>query len=173
LADPQEELQTPLFAHECLGGYDFASADDGFEHDYEEEPMIRPGSSWSDSHGFYTTTEDIDVHDPSIEKFPSDRHSIMDTLRTIQSSSSVDHSHFESFLESPRFAPRRQSVDSNDDGSVLSGGSLSPTSTRKRDSRLSHSTVGRTKSAVSLRSITEEGSKQGYDNPNALQIEQD
>jgi ATP-dependent RNA helicase MRH4 len=171
LGDPEEELKTPLFAHESFGAYDFATADDGLDPDYEDEPMIRPDSSWSAPHDLYTTDE-IDLHDPTLEKFPSDRGSIMDTLRRIQSSSSVDHSHFESFLQSPRFAPRRQSVDSNDEGSILTSGSLSPTSNRKRDSRLSHSSVGRTKSAVSLRSIAEEGSKQGHESSNALKIEQ-
>lgn len=76
----------------------------------------------------------------------------MDTLRKIQSSSS-EHAPGE-----PRSDSRRASVESTED-SALSTGSLSPTSQvvfRKRDSRPSHSSFGKTKSAVSLGSIAEE-----------------
>lgn len=156
--ESQADLNTPLFAHESLGGYEFV--DDCFDHGYYEhpndyyDPDIRRQSSRVGSQDF-GPLDDSDLADPGLEKFPSDRSSIMGTLGTIQPSSSVDHSHFEDFLGASCFNPR-SSIDSD---SVLSSGSLSPTSTKKRDPFSTHSGLSRIKSTNSLGLIAEENMK--------------
>ena len=135
-------LKTPLFAHESFGAYQVV--DDGFDHETHGKVAKSPDSrrSLSDYDG-----EGIDIDDPTLERFPSDRSSVLDTLRKIQSGHDENRVHAEDFQSS-----RRTSVDTSD-GSM---GSLSPTSTRKRESRLSQSSAGHTKSAVSLGAIAEE-----------------
>lgn len=144
-----EEMKMPLFAHECLGAYDF-----GEESDSAPIAVNSPGqgSRAKSKHG---ESSDIDVNDPTLETFPSDRGSILDAIRTIQTHLGEDQTHLEDIPLSPRvISSRRTSLDSNDD-LCLSPASLSPTVTRRRDSRPSYS-FGRTRSLVSLGSIEEE-----------------
>ncbi|POR34082.1 Uncharacterized protein TPAR_05685 [Tolypocladium paradoxum] len=140
--DLESGLKTPLFAHESFGAYEVV--DDGFDHETYDKAAKSPDSrpSLSD-YG----AGDVDIDDPTLERFPSDRSSVLDTLRKIQSGHDENRVHSEDFQSS-----RRTSVDSSD-GSM---GSLSPTSTRRRENRLSHSSFGHTRSAVSLGSIAEE-----------------
>ena len=92
---------------------------------------------------------------PTLESFPSDRGSIFGAIRSIQTHLGEDQTHLEDIPSSPRvISSRRTSLDSSDD-LCLSPASFSPTITRRRDSRPSHS-FGRTRSAVSLGSIEEE-----------------
>ena len=140
--DYKLELKTPLFAHESFGAYEVV--DDGFDHETHEKAAKSPDSRLSMSdYG----AEDIDMDDPTLERFPSDRLSVIGTLRKIQAGHDENRVHPEDLQSS-----RRTSVDTSD-GSM---GSLSPTSTRKREHRLSQSSVGHTKSAVSLGAIAEE-----------------
>jgi ATP-dependent RNA helicase MRH4 len=102
--------------------------------------------------------DQVDINDPSIEKFPSEKTSVFDSLRKIQSSLTADSI---SIDEPPTFSQlefRRPSIDSSEDGATSTGSMspTSPTSLRKRESRVSHSSFGKTKSAVSLTSIAEE-----------------
>lgn len=148
-------MKTPLFAHESFGAYEFV--DDGFDHAELDEPTLSLRLSRSISKD--ATPEEIDVNDPTIERFPSERVSVMDTLRKIQSSSSQDHAVLDSSPLSPSIGSRKSSVDSAADDGVTSTDTLSPTSStasRRRESRLSHSSFSKTKSAVSLGSIAEE-----------------
>jgi ATP-dependent RNA helicase MRH4 len=141
---------SPLFAHESLGGYAFV--DDCFDHDPAPASDNRRISvSIKDS--FLMSNPDID--DPTLEKFPSDRTSIFDALRKVQTTLDDDVIQADGPFAASYDSSRRTSVDSGDD-SLLSVGSLSPTSTRRRESRHSHSSVGRNRSAVSLGSIAEE-----------------
>ncbi|KAG7419810.1 hypothetical protein Forpe1208_v002708 [Fusarium oxysporum f. sp. rapae] len=147
--EDSEEMKMPLFAHECLGAYDF-----GEEPDSAPIAVNSPGQS-SRAKSKHDESSDIDVNDPTLETFPSDRGSILDTIRTIQTHLGEDQTHLEDIPLSPRvISSRRTSLDSNDD-LCLSPASLSPTVTRRRDSRPSHS-FGRTRSLVSLGSIEEE-----------------
>lgn len=144
-----DNLKTPLFAHECIGAYDFADISD-HELDEREAPrrQSRPKSKDLEA--------EFDVNDPTIEPFPSDRTSIMDALRTIQTHLSEDQTHLDDIPSSPRvMSARRTSIDSIDETS-LSPAALSPTTSRKRDSRLSHSSASRNRSAASLGPIAEE-----------------
>ncbi|KAL7789253.1 P-loop containing nucleoside triphosphate hydrolase protein [Trichoderma afarasin] len=143
-----EELKTPLFAHECFGAYEFV--DDALDHDALDDSKLR-----QDSKPKLTEydVDDVDMNDPTIEQFPSDKTSIFSTLRKIQSSLSEDQAIVDDQQPSPRLDGRRSSVDSDD--SLLSAGSLSPVTARKRENRMSTSS-GRNRSLVSLGSIAEE-----------------
>ena len=102
------------------------------------------------------TLEEVDINDPTIEKFPSERGSVMDVLRKVQSSSSADNVQIDSALLSPSIASRKSSIDSAADELTETLGPTSPTTSRRRENRPSHSSFHKTKSAVSLGSIAEE-----------------
>ncbi|KAL7937660.1 P-loop containing nucleoside triphosphate hydrolase protein [Trichoderma chlorosporum] len=143
-----EELKTPLFAHECFGAYDFV--DDALDHDALDDSKLRHDSKPKLAE---YDIDGVDMNDPTIEQFPSDKSSIFNTLRKIQSSTSEDQAVIDDSQPSPRLDGRRSSVDSDD--SLLSVGSLSPVTARKRENRMSTSS-GRNRSLVSLGSIAEE-----------------
>lgn len=144
--DVADELKTPLFAHECLGAYDFEDE----ESEEEACPGVPPKSDVnlkSDDH----SPVNVDLNDPTIEKFPSDRTSILDALRTIQTHLDEDKLHLDDTQSSPQaVSSNRPNIDTADEMS------LSPNSTRTREHRLSHSSFGRSRSVVSLGSIAEE-----------------
>ncbi|KAK5990224.1 hypothetical protein PT974_08490 [Cladobotryum mycophilum] len=142
-SENEDDLKTPLFAHECFGAYEFV--DDGLDHDNDFESQQRRNSRAKSTD--YTINQ-LDLNDPTLERFPSEKSSVLDTLRKIQSSTSEDQLH----LDDPN--SRRTSVDSADD-IVFSPASLSPTTTRRRDNRMSTSSV-RNRSLASLGSIAEE-----------------
>ncbi|GKU13399.1 unnamed protein product [Fusarium langsethiae] len=149
--DDSEEMKMPLFAHECLGAYDLG---DDTDHDSTLNVNSSPGQT-SKIKTVHDKTAELDVNDPTLESFPSDRGSILGAIRSIQTHLGEDQTHLDDIPSSPRvISSRRTSLDSNDD-LCLSPASLSPTITRRRDSRPSHS-FGRTRSAVSLGSIEEE-----------------
>jgi ATP-dependent RNA helicase MRH4 len=150
-----ESLKTPLFAHESFGAYEFV--DDGFDHvPVENSNQRRFSKSLKDCF----MSNDLDLDDPTLEKFPSDRGSIFEALRKIQTTLDDDAVQADVVNSVPYDSSGRTSMDSADD-LTLSPCSVSPTSTRRRDSRHSHSSVGRTKSAVSLGSIAEEDNPKG------------
>lgn len=149
----QDTVGTPLFSHESFGACDFA--DDDLDHG---GLGLIATLSKSKSASTDCAIEDVDVNDPTIEKFPEDRGSVIDTLRKIQSSLTEDQVPVENAPPSPRNMGWRASIELADDGHA-SPGSLSPaspTASRVRDNRLSHSSFGKNKSAVSLSSIAEE-----------------
>lgn len=148
----QEPIRTPLFAHESFGGYEFV--DDGFDHTELDETTASLQQSRSVSRD--SALEDVDINDPTIEKFPSERGSVMDVLRKIQSSSSRDNIKVDSSPLSPSISSRKSSIDSTAEESTETLSPTSPTTSRKRENRLSHSSFQKTKSAVSLGSIPEE-----------------
>ncbi|KAM0346874.1 hypothetical protein ACHAPU_005214 [Fusarium lateritium] len=146
-----EDMKMPLFAHECLGAYDF---EEQAEHDLAPIAGGSPRQN-GNAKSQHDKVANIDVNDPTLENFPSERGSILDAIRTIQTHLGEDQTHLDDIPSSPRvISSRRTSLDSNDD-LCLSPVTLNPTVTRRRDSRPSHS-FGRTRSAVSLGSIEEE-----------------
>ncbi|KAF4984026.1 hypothetical protein FZEAL_684 [Fusarium zealandicum] len=153
IKDETDDIKMPLFAHECLGAYEFGDDDS----DHEDVPSASNSPELhAKTRSNKSDTTDVDVNDPTLEKFPSDRGSILDALRTIQTHLGEDHTHLDDIPTSPRVvSARRTSLDSADELS-LSPAPLSPTTTRRRESRLSHSSFGRSRSAVSLGPIAEE-----------------
>ncbi|KAH7162602.1 hypothetical protein B0J13DRAFT_517855 [Dactylonectria estremocensis] len=143
--DTANDLKTPLFAHECLGAY-------SVESDESEEEAVSGSHPQRDvrlNSNEYSTA-DVDLNDPTIEKFPSDRTSIMDALRTIQTHLSEDKTHLDGIPTSPRVVSSPLSThDATDEVS------LSPNPRRMRENRLSHGSSGRSRSVVSLGSIAE------------------
>ncbi|KAF7563827.1 hypothetical protein G7046_g330 [Stylonectria norvegica] len=142
------DLKTPLFAHECFGAYELPDDDSDLDIYEKESPrqVMRPKSKDLD-------VTNVDINDPTLEKFPSDRTSILDALRTIQTHLGEDHTQLRDIPLSPRVvASSAESIDEN----ALSTSPLSSTSSRRRDSRPSHSSFGRSRSAVSLGSIQED-----------------
>lgn len=123
--------------------------DDALDHEALDDSKMRRDSK--PKLGDYEI-DDVDMNDPTIEQFPSDKSSIFNTLRKIQSSLSEDQPVIDDSQPSPRLDGRRSSVDSDD--SLLSVGSLSPVTARRRENRMSSS--GRNRSVVSLGSIAEE-----------------
>lgn len=108
--DDGADLKTPLFAHECFGAYEFV--DDGLDHHEVSDKVPKSmdhGLSLSDYE-----TDRIDPGDPTLERFPSDKSSVMDTLRKIQSCTDEHRLHLEDLSIDPR-ASRRTSVDSSDE----------------------------------------------------------
>lgn len=148
-----DDYKTPLFAHECLGAYDLG--EDESDHEAVASASSSPNQRTKRTSREYTPV-DVDMNDPTLEKFPSDRTSIMGALRHIQTHLDEDQTHLEDIPSSPRpISARRASIESNDDIS-LSPMAISPTSTRRRESRHSHSSFGRARSPVSLGAIAEE-----------------
>lgn len=146
-----------MFAHECFGAYEFV--DDALDHEALDDAKLRRASKPRlDEYAM----EDADINDPTIEQFPCDKSEIFSTLRKIQSSLAEDQVSLDDSQHSPRLDGRRTSVDSDD--SLLSAGSLSPVTARKRENRLSTSS-GRNRSLVSLGSIAEEPKTPGPTEP--------
>ncbi|KAI5465759.1 hypothetical protein BGZ63DRAFT_420306 [Mariannaea sp. PMI_226] len=152
--DEADSLSTPLFAHECLGAYEFPD-DESEEEIYPSIPMRR----YMDSSIDHDETH-IDTNDPTLEKFPSERGSILDALRTIQTHLNEDQAQLKDIPASPRVVSggRHSSIDSSEDLS-LSPVAISPCTTRRREQRQSHSSFRRSRSAVSLGSIAEEDTR--------------
>uniref|UniRef100_A0A8H7NAF3 AMP-activated protein kinase glycogen-binding domain-containing protein n=1 Tax=Bionectria ochroleuca TaxID=29856 RepID=A0A8H7NAF3_BIOOC len=144
----EEPLKMPLFAHESFGAYEFP-ADDALDHDQVDDAPSphRPRKESKDY-----SLDEVDINDPTIESFPSDRSSVMDALRKIRSS--VDSQPISIETSSPI------AMEHGDDFAI--SGSLSPKSPASsaiREGRLSHSSYGNKRSTASLTSIAEEDSK--------------
>ncbi|EQL00943.1 hypothetical protein OCS_03347 [Ophiocordyceps sinensis CO18] len=139
-----EDFKSPLFAHEAFGASE--TAHDGFGHEPQDFAVNSPDSalSFGDS-----GVGRMDVDDPTLEKFPCERASVLDALRRIQSSHDDNHPRLDHLQLSPWSAPPRGGFADTPDGGVALGSG-------RRESRLSHSGLGRTRSAVSLGSIAEE-----------------
>ncbi|KAK7225865.1 hypothetical protein V2G26_013868 [Clonostachys chloroleuca] len=144
----EEPLKMPLFAHESFGAYEFL-ADDALDHDQVDDA---PSSQRPRKESKDYSLDEVDVNDPTIESFPSDRSSVMDALRKIRSS--VDSQPISIETASPI------AVEHGDDFGISD--SLSPKSQASsaiREGRLSHSSYGNKRSTASLTSIAEEDSK--------------
>lgn len=138
-----------MFAHECFGAYNFV--DDALDHEALDDDKLRRESSKPRFDEY--NIDEVDINDPTIEQFPCDKTAIFSTLRKIQSSLAEDQAIVDDTQPSPRLDARRSSVDSDD--SLLSAGSLSPVTARRRENRMSTGS-GRNRSLVSLGSIAEE-----------------
>ncbi|KAB5570647.1 hypothetical protein GE09DRAFT_1218069 [Coniochaeta sp. 2T2.1] len=82
--------KAPLFAHECVGmelyeGDDPIDPLDEEQHSPEYEEDRRPST-------VYDADEDIDLNDPTLEKFPSNREEIIDTVRKLEGGLNEDRS---------------------------------------------------------------------------------
>ncbi|KAG5918747.1 hypothetical protein E4U61_001487 [Claviceps capensis] len=157
----EEQIDTPLFAHESFGNYEF------IEHEIDHNDDMGTGqrSSSLPSNGGGSVgdiVDDVDIDDPTLEKFPSDKESVLDTLRKIQSSTEERRVSQDEGQHSALAVSMRTSVDSSEEYDF----SPSPSS-RQREDRISRSSFGRPRSAASLGCIAEEP-KTGEDASSSL-----
>lgn len=145
----EQQIDTPLFAHESFGAHEFVGA--GFDHNNVVKTSGSPTSLPSDSGGS-VVCDDVDIADPTVEKFPSDRESVLDTLRKIQSSAEEGRASLDDGQHSAVTTSGGASVDSSEENDF----SLGPSPSRRRDTRTSRGSFGRPISAVSLSCIAEE-----------------
>ncbi|KAG6073754.1 hypothetical protein E4U16_004434 [Claviceps sp. LM84 group G4] len=157
----EEQIDTPLFAHESFGNYEF------IEHEVDQNDDMETGqrSSSLPSNGGGSVgdiVDDVDIDDPTLEKFPSDKESVLDTLRKIQSSTEGRRVSQDEGQHSALAVSMRTSIDSSEEYDF----SPSPSS-RQREDRISRSSFGRPRSAASLGCIAEEP-KTGEDASSSL-----
>ncbi|KAG5940996.1 hypothetical protein E4U53_007504 [Claviceps sorghi] len=143
----EEQIDTPLFAHESFGNYEFAQD----ELDRNDAMKTMKPSTSLPSDGGGSAGDDVDIDDPTLEKFPSDKESVLDTLRRIQSSTEEGQAIPDDGQYSAAVTSGRSSMDSPEEYDF----SVSP-SLRKMENRTSRSSFGRPRSAVSLSCIAEE-----------------
>ncbi|OAA74166.1 hypothetical protein ISF_01067 [Cordyceps fumosorosea ARSEF 2679] len=140
-ANDTVSFTVPLFAHERLGAAYTLSDGSHQAQDTTTSEMQREISPRT------MNSAPVDLNDPTLEPFPCDKSSILGTLRKIQSSMG-EHA---VAVDIQQHSNRRSSLDS-DDGS---SGSVSPSSFRRRENRLSNGSK-RNLSVASLGSIAEE-----------------
>ncbi|KAK4247762.1 hypothetical protein C7999DRAFT_31839 [Corynascus novoguineensis] len=149
-SDEQEESiadKSPLFAHECVGMYEpEENSSEGEEDDaaYAAPPFedIDPNK--------------VDLNDPTLERFPSNRDEIMDTVRKLETGLPADRTSFSGKPPSPVFNPsRRGTEDITGDFSLANPQSTSPT-TRRASKHGPRGSVSSLNATASLHSISED-----------------
>lgn len=100
---PAAENKAPLFAHECVGmelcDEDMRGPHDDEHYSAEYEEDRRPSTVYDDE-------DDIDLNDPTLEKFPSNREEIIDRVRKLEGGLNEDHSDVEGLIPlSPLVGP--------------------------------------------------------------------
>ncbi|KAG6112988.1 hypothetical protein E4U31_001967 [Claviceps sp. LM219 group G6] len=146
----EEQIDTPLFAHESFGNYEFTEN----EIDQNDDMGTGQRSSSLPSNGGGSVgdiVDDVDIDDPTLEKFPSDKESVLDTLRKIQSSTEERRVSQDEGQHSALAVSMRTSIDSSEEYDF----SPSPSS-RQREDRISRSSFSCPRSAASLGCIAEE-----------------
>ncbi|KAK3906329.1 hypothetical protein C8A05DRAFT_11915 [Staphylotrichum tortipilum] len=139
--------RSPLFAHECIGLYE---SDDELDPEpvVEEEPAPRSALSGDLANG------EIDLNDPTLERFPSNREDIMDAVRKLETGLQADQAYFEGPPHSPVvMSTRRGTEDITGDFLLAAPQPQSPNSHRI-SRRSPQSSVGSIV-PVSLQSISE------------------
>ncbi|KAK1751718.1 hypothetical protein QBC47DRAFT_74523 [Echria macrotheca] len=157
------EPKAPLFAHECVGMYD-------------DEEDVHGSSSEDDAHrnahtpkeednhvGMSEDGDEIDLNDPTLERFPSNREEIINRVRQLETGLTEDEPTFEGPPISPVYGPssRRGTEDVISD-LLLSPVPVSPVIPRAinrlappRSPRIS--AISAHSSSVSLHAIDESG----------------
>jgi len=149
----------PLFAHESIGEHQRSAS-----RSSEEFSRHR---SWQKSMDYDLT--DYDMNDPHLEKFPSSREDILETVRKIGTGMNEDRAALEGYPPSPIVGPRgsRGSIDYGNENLSLSP-TASPTMTRA-PRRLDFS-PSRSTSVVSLHSIAEEAGSDDVPEPVVVRL---
>ncbi|KAK3944672.1 hypothetical protein QBC46DRAFT_337359 [Diplogelasinospora grovesii] len=90
--DDHGDHKPPLFSHECIGMYNPEEVHEGDEYEENHEQEVV-----ADEFG----PDDIDVNDPTLERFPSNREEIIDTVRKLETGLNEDRASFEGVPPSP------------------------------------------------------------------------
>ena len=83
----------PLFAHECVGMYNAEELEAPNKSPEEDKDGDAPAEE--------VDPDGIDMNDPTLERFPSNREGIMDTVRKLETGLGEDHAAFEGVPLSP------------------------------------------------------------------------
>jgi hypothetical protein len=89
--------KAPLFAHECVG-MELYEGDDVPGAPEEEHDRQSPDNEEAHNTGAEYDDEDIDLNDPTLERFPSNREEIIDTVRKLEGGLNEDHSDVEGLI---------------------------------------------------------------------------
>ncbi|KAJ4304436.1 hypothetical protein N0V88_002049 [Collariella sp. IMI 366227] len=139
--------KSPLFAHECVGMFNLEdSGEVVFSEDDEEEDYHAAPTEEIDY-------DNIDLNDPTLERFPSARDDIIDAVRKIETGLEADQASFDGYAPSPVVNPsRRGTEDITGDFLLTAPQVLSPSQRAlKKSPRGSIGSIP----AVSLHSISE------------------
>ncbi|KAK0646564.1 hypothetical protein B0T16DRAFT_413745 [Cercophora newfieldiana] len=113
--------QPPLFAHEALGMFDDVTYGENVVEDHHHEHHRAPEEIDQD---------DIDINDPTLERFPSNREEIIETVRklqlTILAGLDEDQASFDGAPLSPVVGMSRRGTEDNVGDFVLSPIPVSP-----------------------------------------------
>jgi hypothetical protein len=139
--------KSPLFAHECAGL--FESDEEIGEEDVAE-----------DHERFDPRVEDIDpnqvdLNDPTLERFPSNRDDIMETVRKLETGLPADEADFDGNARSPVINPSRRGTEDITGDFHLSAPQPTPPPTRRSSKRSPRGSVSSIPATASLHSISE------------------
>lgn len=163
--------RVPLFAHECIGLYEDDEIPGVSEQEDPEELLGDP----------VYEVDDVDMNDPTLEQFPSNRDQIMDTVRKMETGLNEDQTHFEGVPPSPIVAARSNSV-TDLPGDFSMSPASSPTMSRTNHYRLDHRldvpkrgsrgslSSDRSSSVLSLGSIAESAEEKEMEHTTAQEI---
>ncbi|KAL2128008.1 hypothetical protein VTI74DRAFT_9854 [Chaetomium olivicolor] len=141
--------KSPLFAHECAGMYNPEETGEvDFGEEEEEEEEAYPAAAVED-----IDYDKVDLNDPTLERFPSNREEIMDAVRKLETGLEADQASFDGNARSPVVNPsRRGTEDITGDFLLTAPQATSPTQRAlKKSPRGSISSIP----AASLHSISE------------------
>ncbi|KAK0623512.1 hypothetical protein B0T14DRAFT_494978 [Immersiella caudata] len=110
--------QPPLFAHEAVGMFDDVSYGDDVVEDFRRGSRAFEGED--------IDQDNIDVNDPTLERFPSNREAIIDTVRKLETGLDEDQASFEGVPLSPVISMSRRGTEDNIGDFVLSPVPISP-----------------------------------------------
>jgi hypothetical protein len=119
--DENSSNQPPLFAHEAVGMLD----DDSYADVVED---ARRHSSHVEDEDI--DLDNIDVNDPTLERFPSNREAIIDTVRKLETGLDEDQASFDGVPLSPVINMSRRGTEDNIGDLVLSPIPVSPVVSR-------------------------------------------
>ncbi|PHH82457.1 hypothetical protein CDD82_5955 [Ophiocordyceps australis] len=141
-----DQLSTPLFAHESFGAYDFGQQDakDQCCDVAVKSPLVNSPLVNSPLVKQPRCHADIDPNDPTLEKFPTETLSVLSTLRKIQSC----HDDNRAYLHAQ--SPSPDTVDHDYNQTAASA------SIKRADKRLSHSPLSHPRTCSALGAIAEE-----------------
>ncbi|RKU40280.1 hypothetical protein DL546_000218 [Coniochaeta pulveracea] len=91
------DSKAPLFAHECVG-MELPEPDPLFEDQEDQTGGTYDDDIPSPSQGTEYDTDNIDLNDPTLERFPSNREEIIDTVRKLEGGLNEDQADVEGLV---------------------------------------------------------------------------
>ncbi|KAK4242604.1 hypothetical protein C8A03DRAFT_29199 [Achaetomium macrosporum] len=148
--DDQEESivdKSPLFAHECVGMYEPNQDVEPADEEEMSAPHVAPVAD--------IDPDEVDLNDPTLERFPSNREEIIDTVRKLETGLEVDEASFDGSPPSPVINPSRRGTE-DITGNFLIAPPQAPSPSARRSSKKSpRESFGSCSGKVSLHSISE------------------